>query len=321
MAKNKWMPIALSILVIVPCSLIEAYQPEIERPLIPEEVEIRFAAAIEDPDKRQEALRTAIEEGLLVSGPNTRADVLSYLWKISGWLDFSPYTDILIRFDTLTYQQQGARIADFNRLRRMEREERVAIYREALTMGEAQLSLGSKLACRTAAVSAASEGMHELLPEILNCCGEQGCDSNVWPLCEDLVLMLEFRSGGHESESPTFVAAKRFSEIDHQRFWFLMNDDSSMQRVFLKTASAVCTPNPFTGEVNDGCAFIVEIAAEQLGLFETKLDEAANESVVDKEALEKALRWLARLQRLVGGPDLSSYWIFGLDYWIRDRPG
>ena len=320
MAKNKWVPIVLSILVIVPCSLIQAYQPEIERPLIPEEVEIRFAAAIEDPDERQGALRSAIENGLLVSGPNTRADVLSYLWKISGSLDLSPYTDILIRFDTLTDGHQGARIADFNRLWRMERVERVAIYREALTMGEAQLSLGSKFACRTAAVSAASEGMDELLPEILNCCGEQGSDNNLWPLCEDLVLMLEFRSGGNESESPILLAAKRFSEIDHQRFWLLMNDDPSIQRVFLKTASAVCAPNPLTGEVNDGCAFIGEIAAEQLGLFETKFDEAANESVVDKEALEKAIRWLVRLQTLVGGPDLSSYWMLGLDYWIRRSP-
>ena len=72
-----------------------------------------------------------------------------------------------------------------------------------------------------AAVAAAREGMDELLPEIQEYCSRQPSEDRRFSPCEDLILMSEFRSGGHDGKSAIYAAAERFSEVDDQRSFSL----------------------------------------------------------------------------------------------------
>ena len=321
MARTRWASVILSMVVAASGLMVEAYQPEIRRPLTPEEAEIEFAGGIADPEERRVALRRALEKGLLESDTNTRSDVYQYLHGASAWLDLSPYTDILIRLAAQTNRDSYMWLADRNRLHWMAREERSTIYRRAMEEGEVRLRFGLRFSRRMAAEAAAREGIDELLPEIQEYCSRQPSEDRLFSPCEDLILMSEFRGGGHEGKSAIYAAAERFSEVDDQRFWSLMNFDPSWNRVFLRTASSACAPDQLTGEVSEACAVIGEIAADQFGLFRARLAAAANGSLAARESLERVwpVHWLARLQRLVGGPDLSSYWFWGLEAAIRYR--
>ena len=235
------------------------------------------AAMTKDPLAREEALRSAIQDGLLSSDKARREQVFRYLAENSRWFDLRPYAEIIETFSQSDALHRGLWLLDDNELQHSTRDERLLAYRTAIQNGVARLARGRPLTRESAIAYAATEGMVELEPlatqfsPMVQERWRKAFEFEAFP------TLFQLGEGGKSVDDAGRLAAGRLRAMDDDEFFSRMSRDEGFRAAVLQVARNVCARNPLSGACNPGCADIRSVVRRQAATRE-KVRRAASES-------------------------------------------
>jgi hypothetical protein len=269
--------------------------------LTPAQQAVHDAASIQEPKEREEALRRSISEGLLSHDYATRDQVFAYLSNNSRWIDLRPYGEILLELSRVDDLHRGRWLLDDAELSRSRREERLAIYQEAIRRGEISLRNGSPLDRFGAIEAVALEGLTELRPLLDLHYRELPKELQARTPYDELVESMELRAGAADREDAVKLAAHRVSVMRDEEVKARMDREAGFQTAVLQLADEACVADPFSGQRNAGCADLRGVVRRQLAFaHETVSTEAESPSTRSASSAPAAREgWLARLRARV----------------------
>jgi hypothetical protein len=256
------------------------------------------AALMKDPLAREEALRSAIQEGLLSNDPERREQVFMYLAGNSRWIDLRPYAEIIETFSEKDALHRGLWLLDDNELAHSTRDERLAAYRKAMQNGVARLARGRPLTRESAIAFAAAEGMVELEPLATQ---SSPMVEERWKKSfefEAFPTLFQLGEGAKGVDDAGRVAAGRLRAMDDDEFSSRMEGDKGFRAAVFQVTRNVCARNPLSGVRNPGCADVRSVVRRQAARKE-KARRAALESDQSGKAvitIETDEDWLSRLR-------------------------
>ncbi len=270
------------------------------RPLTSEESALQQAGSISDPGEREEALRLALETGLLGPREEIQFLIFDYIVENSRWLDLSPYEDVFREFDSIQDRHVSMWLLDMNKLRRMSHERRLDIYSRAIIDGVVFLEHGQKLTRILAIKSALLDGYIELRDVIDLYYPDLDPYYKTLVTADALLINYEFKTSGSNREAAAKIFADNMLEYDQVEFRSRLGHDRNFRRIFQETAKFVCEMNPYTGAINPGCTSIAKIFLRERA-YRREANRAAVSKGVERETTvappftDDWLDWMATL--------------------------
>jgi hypothetical protein len=253
------------------------------------------AYAMSDPVDRDVAIRETLVTYLLGNDIGQVNLALEYLSRNQRWLDLTPFSDVFATLAERPGRVDEGSIPMWSYLRRVQRSERVALYREALVTGTAKVGSWDRPFARENAIMWASlDGVDELREQIEKAYPESRADFQQRKPLEAILLTLDCRSGGVDELDAANKAAQRFAATSPVAFRDRMERDPVFARVLDETVTEVCAINPYDGRQPTGCGSILELYVHQNALVLSLRQQAPvpGDAIagVDRDSLPKWLR-------------------------------
>jgi hypothetical protein len=258
------------------------------------------AAKLKDPVEREKTLRVALQERLLSTDNITRDQVFKYLSENSRWLDLRPYGELLEEFAKLDSRPRGLWLLDEAELAHRARDERIEVFRRAITEGRITLAHGRPITREVAMSFAALTGLTELQGLVEDHKNEV---DDVWKRSlkfESFPALFELTAGAADREDAVRRGAMKLASMGDDDFAIRMESDPGFRSAVLQVATDACAPNPLAEQRSPSCLEFREVSKRQVTLqkrrqaaLPSKSQEAA------REATRVAPTWLDSLRSRV----------------------
>lgn len=278
-----------------------ALWPAPPRPLTPQMKQIQAAARVESANKRGEALRMAVLEGLRNADRKQAEGVISFLEDNSQWIPMTELKPIVSELDPVDPTTERLQLLiDRAELTASDKQERLRIYSEAILDGESRYGVRGMLTRRTGMSAAALDGMSELMPIIEAQYAKLSPGWQKTTTLDWLRWQMHLGAGANDGREALALSLARLQEMGPKAIARESRESAGFREAVVIVARLSCRKGEIVDDVAPTCPGFQELfkaVASEMG----SLPGFDRPIAAEEEQEAKIGRWLGEFCDAVGG--------------------